>query len=197
MARIVNIDQAISAELLDYCGGDKMILMAAGQSTGKIPKSAEALMERLVAKRHGAPFEMCTFIMRLTAPVGIMTQVLRHRAISGVQASTRYGNVTFKCLSTGSDIVDYMALQTMNTIEMTNAGGRTRELLHMALPRGLVTSAIVSVNLRGLANFFRTRLHSTAQCEIRLLAEEMLAEIQFEDICPLALNALVKHEWVL
>jgi thymidylate synthase ThyX len=197
MAKIVNIDQAISAELLDYCGGDKMILMAAGQSTGKIPKSAEALMEKLVAKRHGTPFEMCTFIMRLTAPVGIMTQVLRHRTISGVQASTRYGNVTFKCLSTGCDILDEAVLETLNNIESTEVGGHTRELLHMALPRGLVTSAIVSVNLRGLANFFRTRLHSTAQCEIRLLAEEMLDEVVFEDICPLALNALVKHEWVI
>jgi thymidylate synthase ThyX len=197
MARIVNIDQAISAELLDCCGGDKMILMAAGQSTGKTPKSAEALMERLVARRHGTPFEMCTFIMRLTAPVGIMTQVLRHRSISGVQASTRYGNVTFKCLSTGCDILDEAVLETLNSIEGTDVGGHTRELLHMALPRGLVTSAIVSVNLRGLANFWRTRLDSAAQTEIRLLAEEMLDEVVFEDTCPLAISTLARHLWVI
>jgi len=197
MAKIVSVDQAISAELLDYCGGDKMILMAAGQSTGKIPKSAEALMERLVAKRHGVPFEMCTFIMRLTAPVGIMTQVLRHRTISGVQASTRYGNVTFRCLSTGCDIIDNTILETLNNIECTDVGGHTRELLHMALPRGLVTSAIVSVNLRGLSNFFRTRLDKTAQPEIQLLAEEMLNEVVFEDVCPLAISTLARHLWVI
>jgi thymidylate synthase ThyX len=197
MAKIVEIGEAISAELLDSCGGDKFILMAAGESTGKTPKDNEVLMERLITKRHATPFEMCTFIMRLTAPVGIMTQVLRHRAISAVGASTRYGNVTFKCLSSESDIIDSMVLQTMNMIETTNVGGRTRELLHMALPRGLVTSALVSVNLRGLANFFRTRLDSHAQHEIQFLASEMLEEITWEETCPMALRLLEKHGWVL
>ncbi len=197
MAKIVGIDEAISAELLDCCGGDKLILMAAGESTGKTAKDNEVLMERLVTKRHATPFEMCTFIMRLTAPVGIMTQVLRHRAISGVVASTRYGNVTFKCLSSDSDIIDSMVLQTMNMIEMTNVGGHTRELLHMALPRGLVTSAIVSVNLRGLANFFRTRLDLHAQQEMRILASEILEEVTWEETCPMALRLLEKHGWIL
>lgn len=85
-------------ELLDFMGGDARVASAARVSTGVIghPKSearaaADAgLINRLLADRHGTPFEHSVFSLRIETSIMMARESHRHRMASISEASLRY-----------------------------------------------------------------------------------------------------------
>lgn len=198
MARLVKLEEAIGAELVAYLGGDDLIARAATVSTGKdlSDDARKQLVGGLARARHAVPFEFCVFVMKVKAPVGILTQLLRHRMVAAVQASTRYGNITYEALETGDELIDASMLAILERLQSLSMDKRTREIKNMSLPRGLVAEAMVKVDLRGFSNVARLRIDKRSEKEIRLLAEAMLAEIAKTE-CPVALAALAEQGWNL
>ena len=86
--------------------------------------------------------------------------------------------------------------QSKNVI--TNADmKRAREFLRNALPQGNMTERVTVMNLRSFGNYQKLRNSEHAQPEIHYLAERMLKEVVKHNVCPIALEALERNNWVI
>lgn len=201
MTKLVGLE-AITADLVRYMGSDEIIAEFAKSSTGKSPDT-DALVANLVKWRHAVPFEAVQFHFNVTAPMYIMQQITRHAAFRGVAASTRYGNVQWQAVATGNYFIDLCVSQHLEKIEehynsIPNMTRRQREQILSGLTRSVLTSFMFTCNLRGLANFFRQRLDEKhVQHEMLLVAQAMLNELKWNNVCPVALKALEEQGWVL
>lgn len=74
---------------------------------------------------------------------------------------------------------------------------RAREFLRGQLPQHNMTERTTVMNLRSFSNFIKLRLKFDAQPEIRYLAEQMLNVVKKSNICPHALEALERNNWVI
>ncbi len=80
--------------------------------------------------------------------------------------------------------------------KITNAEyKRVREVLRGVLPTAGMVERTSIFNLRSLSNFFKLRLSSHAQPEIRELASLMLEEVKKSGTAPLAIATLEEMEW--
>jgi thymidylate synthase (FAD) len=220
----------MKVELLDSMGDDLSIVNAARVSYAKESdwvrvkedpeafrlKDADAgLIAYLMRNRHGTPFEMVQFKFRVTCPIGVGREWMRHRIGSFNEVSTRYvemepefyipppeavrrqvgkpGHYTFETVRDLEDVQDIV-----DTMDSAYEGaycyyqqllemGVAKELARNVLPLGLMTQFIWSVNLRSLLNFLSLRTHLTALLEIRELAEEV--EILAKGVVPAAMTA--------
>jgi flavin-dependent thymidylate synthase len=74
---------------------------------------------------------------------------------------------------------------------------RLREFIRGVLPQHQLTERTSIFNLRSLANYFRLRLDPAAQPEIREVARQMLDQLNAANVCPVALRALARNNWVI
>ena len=82
--------------------------------------------------------------------------------------------------------------------KITNAEyKRAREVLRGVLPQANMTERTCIMNLRSFANYQKQRNDSHAQPEIRLVAEQMLKQVEDNNICPIAIESLKAKDWVI
>lgn len=74
---------------------------------------------------------------------------------------------------------------------------RTREFLRGVLPQNNLTERVSIMNLRSFSNFVKLRLNKNAQPEIQQVAKLMLEEVKKKNICPIALEALERNNWII
>jgi thymidylate synthase (FAD) len=155
------------------------------------------LINYLMRKKHGTPFEMVQLRFRISAPIRVMREWQRHRIGSFNEVSTRYvemqpdffvpsdGDVRIQEGKPGHYIMrdaPELAEQIKSTMlaayelawskyETLLAMGAAKELAAYVLPMGLYSEQIWSVNLRSLFNFVALRNHTEALREIRRAAE--------------------------
>lgn len=176
------------------------------------------LIRYLVRQRHGTPFEQVVFSFRVRVPIGVAREWLRHRIASPNEESSRYvklrpdfyvpeisdvrtqtgkpGHYTFVTVDPklAQEFIDDLARQYAASYEFYEhwlKQGIARELVRNALPLGILTEFVWTINLRSLTNFLSLRTDPTALLEIRREAEEI--ETLIADIVPVAHAAWVEN----
>lgn len=189
-------------ELLDVFGSDSRIVSAARVSYDGDSKGADAdrkLLFYLYQHRHTSPFEQCNVTFRIQMPIFVMRQFVRHRTFRLNELSGRYteydelffspgiggwrkqnttgnkqgsaGEVDLQ--DTAQDIAQATYITCFSAYEELLAFGVAKEQARMVLPQALYTKIVVNCDLHNLLNFFRLRLDSHAQGEIRDVADAM------------------------
>jgi len=74
---------------------------------------------------------------------------------------------------------------------------RLREFFRGVLPQNNMTERVTVMNLRSFSNYQKLRNSEHAQPEIREIAQQMLKEVKEKNICPIALEALEKNNWII
>lgn len=189
--------------LVDHLGDDWRVVEAArhsyGSSARKGVEQDTKLIEYLMTNKHTSPFEQCSMTFNLRMPIFVMRQFVRHRTFRLNEESARYTQMredfyvpkrwraqdTTNKQSSSDQNTDPLWHQTW-TFEVEKfckhayhlytdmlADGIAREQARCILPVNLMTTIIVNIDLHNLMNFFRLRLDSHAQLEIRVLASAM------------------------
>lgn len=161
------------------------------QSTGTPDKDVKLTKSLLNMKpvAHTGPFENMQWVWRITGiSKSCMTQFDRHRIGMGfVQMSGRYMNRnqtgfiynTYDYLDEdiAKDLLkDESALNetAMNIYNYAITKGATKQDARKSLPVSFATGTIVHMNSQSMRNFFKLRLDSHAEWEIRRMANMML-----------------------
>ena len=152
------------------------------------PGRVKGLIGFLMKNRHGSPFEQCVMRFRVTAPIFVWREHMRHRIASYNEQSGRYmkldpvfyvpalgerpivqegkpGAYTFVA---GDDIQTNYLKESIERCCMTayfEYEGMLRlgiapEVARMVLPVNIYSTAYVSMNLRALMNFLSLRTKS-------------------------------------
>ncbi len=195
-------DGISSVYLVQHVGGDDSVVRAARVSHARdLSKSApdrdKALIKFMLKHKHGSPFEHNLLTYRITAPLFVIQEMLRHRiGTSFNQESHRYVVVqneayiprAFRAQSPSNrqaSIVDEgMILQDQaieaykatvstayETYEKLLEMGVCREQARGVLPHSTYSSLYMTFNLRSLIHFLGLRLNADAQWEIQQYAK--------------------------
>jgi len=186
--------------LIEFGGGDTMVVRAARISYGKELKGDEQdkrLIKYMMKHHHGTPFEHSLFIFHVKAPIFVARQWFRHRIGSFNEISGRYveyqeefyipkklrvPHPENKQASVEAYIENEEELikiyeesikRSYEAYKRLIQGGVAREMARAVLPLALYTQFYWSVNPRSLMNFLTLRLQEDAQWEIRQYAERI------------------------
>jgi len=163
------------------------------------------LIKYLADHQHLSPFEHLTATLRITCPLYIARQVMRHRTFSYNETSRRYtaedvrlhritdlraqSARSLQCSeSTAPHYMSDELLKEMRALEASSLAlyrrlveeGVAREQARSVLPQSMMTSFWMTGNLRNWAHFLKLRLDAHAQPEAQELArgvKSVLAEI--------------------
>ena len=140
------------------------------------------LLNHLLDSKHDSIFEHHSVTFEITHNRAIINQITRHRLFSFTQESTRYCNynkddkIRFCTKHWDSDRIDYLEYSAETYNEMIKTGYKPEEARDY-LPLSLASTIIVTGNLRQWRSFIDTRIHVTAQQEIRELTTEILYQL--------------------
>jgi len=191
----------ITVEYLDHMGTDADIAAAARVSFNPNPPEADTekdtrLIRRLMRDRHTSPFEMAELKFKITAPIFVARQMVRHRTANWNELSGRYASIPNNYWTpsewrsqhpsnkqSSEGVVDYVpntsgiqkTVEEMSFIEYNQRleAGVSRELARTCLPLSSMTTWIWKCDLHNIFNFLRLRLDAHAQPEIRLVASSI------------------------
>ena len=186
--------------LIDFVGGDNMVVRAARISYGKETKGEEQdrrLIRYMMKHKHGTPFEHSLFIFHVKAPIFVARQWFRHRIGSFNEISGRYVEYkeefyipeklrvphpqnkqasVFAEIEDEKEIIKLYEESIKRSYEVYKElvrRGIAKEICRAVLPLALYTQFYWSVNPRSLMNFLNLRLDEGAQWEIRQYAERI------------------------
>jgi flavin-dependent thymidylate synthase len=175
--------------LVEFVGSDEMICKAARVSTlgaESINTTESAgLIKFLMSNRHGSPFEHSTMIFRITAPIFVWREFMRHRVgVSYNEQSGRYMELepvfympdTYrKIIQTGKpgkyifsegNTEQYIEMMEnlLNSYEISWESyqsqlqiGIAKEISRLCLPVAIYSTAYVTMNPRSLMHFLSLR----------------------------------------
>lgn len=206
-------DGKSSLELIRVSGSDIDVVNAARVSYGKVVNSVtdrdKKLIKYLLAHGHTSPFEHNQLSFRVTCPIFVARQWMRHRMNSYNEISYRYTTVIeqfyvpnqwrtqdkvnkqasaepFKDKALKKQYQDVIDL-SLATYKQLLEAGVSRELARGVLPVCTYTQFIFTCNLHSLMHFIKLRLHASASQEIQHYAKGML-ELAFPHF-PVSLGA--------
>lgn len=204
----MKLTNKLKAELIDFMGSDDAVINAARVSTqktaeGMTDEAKQRFINRLMRDKHGSPFEHCVMKFKLTFPIAMSREQVRHRISSINEASARYSvleseyyvpPVERKLIQVGKSM-DYIfedgteeqrALMEEAFAEAYTAAdkaykkmidaGVSKEVARFVNPVGMYTHMIVTFNLRSLMNYLSLRTetgNSHPQWEIQQIAKQM------------------------
>lgn len=166
------------------CYSDASIMELADKMQGV---EAAKLVAKLVAMGHFSPLEHVSFTFGVQGVSRTLThQLVRHRIASYSQKSQRYVKEDHFDFVIPPSIANNPEargkyLQVMEDIRQAYtqlAAVAEKEDARYILPNACHTSIIITMNSRGLLNFFEHRCCNRAQWEIRQLAWKMLALVR-------------------
>jgi flavin-dependent thymidylate synthase len=176
-------------KLVESSGSDSLICKAARVSTvgaGSVyTEESAGLIRFLMANRHGSPFEHSMLMFRISAPIFVWREFMRHRVgVSYNEQSGRYmeldpvfyvpmadrdliqigkpGHYTFE---PGTDDQYVNVLQSLTrsynlawkSYQDMLRDGVAKEVARMCLPVGIYSTAYVTMNPRSLMHFLSLR----------------------------------------
>ena len=171
----------------------------------KSVKADEGLVRYLIQNRHTSPLEFAGFTFKVTCPLFVARQIMRHRTTSINEISARYTvlpNTIFKVTKEGlrMNIVENKqssagqigdekaeeALALFKKVEETSYEsyekllklGVAREVARSVLPVGIFTEFYITMNLNNFLKFLSLRLPEDCQKETREVAEAMFCLAQ-------------------
>ena len=110
---------------------------------------------------------------------------------------SEYEVICSKAYSMYNDRVEYLKRREKDGTISNTEFKRVREVLRGMLPTAGMVERTTIMNLRAFANYYRLRANDHAQPEIQQVAKLMLSEIEKANICPVAISALKKRNWIL
>ncbi|NYZ80175.1 FAD-dependent thymidylate synthase [Candidatus Micrarchaeota archaeon] len=152
----------------------------------------ERIIKKVTDSGHLSVIEHASFTFSVSGVSRALShQLVRHRLASYSQQSMRY--VNFEKLNyvtppsvAGDPSKKEVFEMAMRIVEDTYKNlikkGIKPEDARFILPEGSQTALTLTMNARELLHFFRLRCCTTAQWEIRALADEMLR--QCKEVCP-------------
>lgn len=206
---------------VERLGTDQTVVEAARVSYGapsKGPLADEKLLNYLLQHRHTSPFEQCNITFNIKFPIFLMRQFVRHRTFRLNEVSARYTklpeefflpsewrlqNKTGNKQGSEEDItgdlnqeactrdVNELYERAYDLYESLCLCGVANEQARMVLPVAIYTEIRVNIDLHNLMHFFKLRLDSHAQSEMRDVAEAMLKIT--EKLYPWTMKAFITH----
>lgn len=176
-------------ELVDHAGSDEMICRAARVSTigaaSLETKESAGLINFLMKNRHGSPFEHAHMMFRISAPIFVWREYMRHRiGVSYNEQSGRYmklepvfyvpppdreliqeGKVGEYRFVPGTneqytmvfDSLIWVYHEAWREYEKMLAAGIANEVARMCLPVAIYSTAYVTMNPRSIMAFLSLR----------------------------------------
>lgn len=213
----------MNIDLLKHCVSDLDVANAARVSLDKWHDEWEhltdgPLIDWLMRKHHGSPFEHGYFRFRVEAPIFVFREWHRHRAgHSYNEMSGRYTELEDRFYApeewrtqrgkpgayTYEPLTDEALVRECDHIledawenawwayQTLLTSGVAKEQARAVLPLGIYSKMIWSCNPRSLMHFLALRNHLEAQAEIRYLAKQ--AEVVFAGIMPVTYSAFIDH----
>ena len=152
------------------------------------PDQIRSLLGRLIRQGHFSPFEHASFSFAIAGVSRALThELVRHRIASYTQRSQRWLNEAGFAYVTpprvaANDEAARIFSAAMASLQRDYALlmelGIPREDARFVLPNACASQIVVTMNARGLRNFFSLRCCARAQWEIRGLAREMLDQVR-------------------
>ena len=204
----------VKVELVGSNATDEMVVAAARVSTqGAEAMAAEhaGLINFLLRERHGSPFEHNLFTFKVSAPIFVWREHMRHRVgFSYNEESGRYreldpvfyipaadrplvqvgkpGHYEFEAGSDDlhwlvEDEIKHTSARAFNSYKIMLNLGIAREVARMVLPLNIYSTAFVSCNARSLMHFLglRTKVEGSHFPSYPQREIEMVAE-KYEEI---------------
>ncbi len=185
----IKVRAGFDVDLVDFMGSDSMICRAARVSTlgaaSMDTDESAGLIKFLMSNRHGTPFEHSTFVFRISAPIFVWREFMRHRiGFSYNEESGRYKELdgTFYIPNTARNLVQqgkpghYVFVPgTDEQYDLTYSNlkraygeawvayqgllqqGIAKEVARMCLPVSIYSTAYVTCNPRSLMSFLSLR----------------------------------------
>ena len=207
--------------LVDYMGGDDRVVQAARVSYGKGTKTVSQdkdLIDYLYRNRHTSPFEHVLTEWHCKMPIFVARQWVRHRTARLNEVSGRYSVMKDEfyipdvdeirkqskdnkqargeelSLNEQEEVLDiFLQGQEKDSEDYHNLldKGVAKELARINLPLSLYTEWYWNIDLHNLFHFLGLRMHSHAQKEIRVYANQMF-EIT-KKLAPMSADAFQKY----
>ncbi|MHB2022881.1 MAG: FAD-dependent thymidylate synthase [Mycobacteriales bacterium] len=193
MSTQVRFRSDMGVELVKASAADSDVIWAARVSTAgeasiealnEDPERSAGLIRYLLRARHGSPFEHSTFTFRVSAPIFVFREFMRHRTFSYNEESGRYRTLEPVFYTPGPDrhlvqegkpghyefvpgtaeqhkiaaeaIEDSCRQAYRAYLEMLDAG-IAREVARSVLPVGIYSSMYATGNARALMTFLSLR----------------------------------------
>lgn len=181
----------VQVTLIDHMAADRMVIRAAKVSTqgaqvDDSPEGNYGFINFLIKNRHSSPFEHNSFTWRISAPIFVWREFMRHRVgVSYNEESGRYKQLDPVFYIPGEDrnltqvgkpghyvyepgsseqrsLTDMILKNTCITayngyLDLLDAGV-AREVARMALPLNIVSTVYVTMNARSLMHFLSLRV---------------------------------------
>lgn len=212
----------ISVQLIDSMGNDDSVANAARVSFAKdasqyTDEQNSKLIRYLAAHKHYSPFNHTFLSFRVTAPIFVGRQLVKHEYLPWNEVSRRYvddepsfyfpesyrhkvinvkqgsghsfGEESNAILAREVYASTVYSLNTYNSLLSSNV---CAEQARMVLPQNTMTEWIWSGTLKAFAKMLKLRLDSHAQYETRLIAEQ-IADI-IRPLFPVSLPALLESD---
>lgn len=204
----------IKAEYVQHWGNDLMVVNSARVSFGNekdsVDKKDIKLINYLAKHKHMTPFEHMGLTVKVTCPLYIRSQIMRHRTFAYNEISRRYtskdlefympeyedyrgqstdnkqcsdGTLSQKDAIMCNILMQKAHTEALKSYERMIALGLSREQARGILPQNLLTEFYMSGNLRNWAHFLSLREGKDAQKEVRVIAEDVraLVDKHFEE----------------
>lgn len=209
----------IKAEYISHMGNDLTVVNAARVSFGKAKTDLDdkdvKLINYLAKHKHFTPFEHCTLSIKISCPLYIRSQIMRHRTFSYNEISRRYtdkdlefyipvnfrkqhktskqcsdGNLNDKENLHAQMCFQYVIKKALDNYNALIKSGCSRELARGVLPQCTMTEFYMTGNLRNWAHFISLRQSKDAQYEVQIIANQIL-DITKQNF-PIAYKALTE-----
>lgn len=191
----------IKVEYIQHWGNDLMVVNAARVSFGNESQSLtdkdQKLIHYLAKHKHMTPFEHMGLTVKITVPLYIRSQIMRHRTFAYNEISRRYTSKDLEFYKPKMDdyrsqskdnkqgsaepleedivvkcdiAIQHAYSEALTTYNRLIESGLCREQARMVLPQGLMTEFYASGSLRNWAHFLELREGKDAQAEARYVA---------------------------
>lgn len=156
------------------------------------------LLDNLMAWKHGTPFEAVVFRFRIKMPIFVAREIMRERICSWNEESSRFHKKAEEFYAPTDKVLaacDYAYHEYLDILDEELTKGtspkRAREIAAIALPLGIYTTVIWTVNARNLLHFMRIRNADDVRMETREYAKAV--EEIFAMVLPMTYQSFLDH----
>lgn len=188
MTKKIEFKSDLGVELINVSASDQSVVDAARVSTGSESQENRGLINFLVKNRHGSPFEHNSFTFKVSAPIFVAREFMRHRiGFSYNEESGRYKELEpvfyvppahrplvqrgkaghYEFVDGNETQYRLVGFAVTNSCEVAYRqyesmlrSGIAREVARIVLPVNIYTSFFVTCNARSLMSFLSLRTSS-------------------------------------
>ena len=197
---------------------DEIILGIARVSSSRkdLFSNPEKLIRHFALEQHWSVFESCYLTFQIITSRAMSHEIIRHKSMSFQEFSLRYSQapdiedieLRQQCQNNrqssteiinpqidgryADNIVDDLVIQATGNYQDLIDSGVSRETARFILPLATQTKINATGSVRSWITFLNSRLHKTAQKEIRIIADAIAQELKQQ--CPIICQSFFNFE---